>query len=356
MASVSPLEYTAIGAVAGVTEVLVMMPTVSIKNALQEGRQLPRSLPAFYRGLAVNSCANFPITAVQFGANRLLGQAYQQLVGREPGMAGRVAVAMGAGATSALISCPAEFLVIQQQRTGQPLRVEAARVLRALGPLSLYKGLGATVVRASLYTASYMIALPWLREHLQHHSPAGAVPGASLLGAGICAGLLGTLATQPADTIKTRMQAFPDPASHPAYRSMLSAGREIVAQRGVRGLFNGLLPRAFRNCGAVIILNACLTELVGAIDDHRILAARAAAAAAAAAVRSAGEAGITVPTSGLAAAAAAEAAAATPLPAVSTAERGGSRGAGTQRTSSPEELSPGSFSAACQGRPTSPSF
>lgn len=53
MASVSPLEYTAIGAVAGVTEVLVMMPTVSIKNALQEGRQLPRSLPAFYRGLAV---------------------------------------------------------------------------------------------------------------------------------------------------------------------------------------------------------------------------------------------------------------------------------------------------------------
>jgi len=56
MGSVTPLEHTAIGALAGLTEVTLMQPTVAIKNALQEGRSLPRSLPQLYRGVAVSFC------------------------------------------------------------------------------------------------------------------------------------------------------------------------------------------------------------------------------------------------------------------------------------------------------------
>jgi hypothetical protein len=63
-----------------------------------------------------------------------------------------------------------------------------------------------TVVRGSLYTASYMAALPSMKDYLQHHTAVGGVPGAPLVAAGICAGFLGTLATHPIDTIKTRMQ------------------------------------------------------------------------------------------------------------------------------------------------------
>lgn len=54
MASLSPWEHTMIGAFAGMTEVTIMQPTVAIKNALQEGRPLPRTPVAFYRGLAVS--------------------------------------------------------------------------------------------------------------------------------------------------------------------------------------------------------------------------------------------------------------------------------------------------------------
>lgn len=43
-----------IGAFAGMTEVTIMQPTVAIKNALQEGRPLPRTPVAYYRGLAVS--------------------------------------------------------------------------------------------------------------------------------------------------------------------------------------------------------------------------------------------------------------------------------------------------------------
>ena len=50
-----------------------------------------------------------PITATQFGMNRFLEQTYKQVFNTEKlGNGGTVAVAMGAGATSAFLGCPAE--------------------------------------------------------------------------------------------------------------------------------------------------------------------------------------------------------------------------------------------------------
>ncbi len=48
---------------------------------------------------------------------------------------------MGAGAVSSLISCPAELLMIQQQRTGQPLSAVARRIVGGAGLSGLYRGL-----------------------------------------------------------------------------------------------------------------------------------------------------------------------------------------------------------------------
>ena len=53
--TLSAAEHTAIGAAAGTIEVLINQPTVAIKNALQEGRPLPSSFGAYYRGLVVNT-------------------------------------------------------------------------------------------------------------------------------------------------------------------------------------------------------------------------------------------------------------------------------------------------------------
>lgn len=54
--SLSSVEHTAIGALAGIVEVGIMQPTVAIKNALQEGRPLPAAPAAYYRGLLVSQC------------------------------------------------------------------------------------------------------------------------------------------------------------------------------------------------------------------------------------------------------------------------------------------------------------
>lgn len=72
---VTSLEHTAIGAAGGMLEVIVMQPMVAFKNALQEGRPLPRTPLALYRGLVINCCSMAPITASQFGTNRVLEQA-----------------------------------------------------------------------------------------------------------------------------------------------------------------------------------------------------------------------------------------------------------------------------------------
>lgn len=48
---------TAIGALGGATEVILMQPMVGIKNALQEGRPIPTNVAHLYRGLPVRQAA-----------------------------------------------------------------------------------------------------------------------------------------------------------------------------------------------------------------------------------------------------------------------------------------------------------
>lgn len=49
--------------------------------------------------------------------------------------------ATGAGAASSLVGCPAELLMIQQQKEGRPLMQEAQRFVAKYRPQGLYRGL-----------------------------------------------------------------------------------------------------------------------------------------------------------------------------------------------------------------------
>jgi Mitochondrial carrier protein len=124
-------------------------------------------------------------------------------------------------------------------------------------------------MRESLYAAGYLGVMPLLRSTLQEVTVVNDVPGGPLILSGIAAGLLATVSTQPADTIKTRMQAFPDPTLHPEYRSMLSTTKHIVTTEGVGTLFAGLLPRAFRIVCAVFILTGTRNTIIDLVETDR---------------------------------------------------------------------------------------
>lgn len=117
--------------------------------------------------LQMNAGSMFPITATQFGCNRLLEQTYERVLGVKPGLGGSIVVAMAAGGASALLGCPTEFIVIHQQKTGQSIPAVASQIVRAYGPLKLFKGLVSRGWRGTLGScvpvwAGQLLVLPVL--------------------------------------------------------------------------------------------------------------------------------------------------------------------------------------------------
>ena len=54
---VTNMELTGIGALGGSAEVCLLQPMMAFKNALQEGRPIPKNPVHIYRGLTVRVCA-----------------------------------------------------------------------------------------------------------------------------------------------------------------------------------------------------------------------------------------------------------------------------------------------------------
>ena len=108
-----------------------------------------------------------------------------------------------------------------------------------------------------------------MREKLQGIPAVNDVPGGPLVVSGVVAGLLATVTTQPADTIKTRMQAFPDKEANPEYRTISSTLRNIVKKEGAATLFAGLMPRAFRIVCAVFILTGTRNTAIEVLEKQR---------------------------------------------------------------------------------------
>lgn len=128
---------------------------------------------------------------------------------------------------------------------------------------------GATVSREALYAAGYLGLMPILRKEFTDAPVIKDIPGGPYLGAGIAAGIFGTVTTHPSDTIKTRMQAFPDLKKNPEYRTIYSTARHIIQEGGVQAMFAGLVPRGFRIIGAVFILNGVKNTAVDFLEKKR---------------------------------------------------------------------------------------
>lgn len=119
--------------------------------------------------------------------------------------------------------------MIQQQKSGRSLPAEFRHSLATYGPLKLWKGLPATVLRESLYASGYLAVAPMLQQVLAQQPALAGVPGGPLVASGVAAGLLATVATQPWDTIKTRMQVGGALAGRRAWLHALDAGGRAPA-------------------------------------------------------------------------------------------------------------------------------
>lgn len=269
MSRVSSGEHTAIGAVAGMSEVCIMQPVVGIKNALQEGRALPRQVSHLYRGLGVNVLSMAPSTATQFGANSVCQKLCPLLgVGGES-KEGKLLCAATAGGISGAVISPAEVLIIQQQKSGKSLVAQASSFLEKYGVRTLLtRGLGMAMARESIYVGGYLGLYPVLQEYMEDHPQFRKWPtGTATLTSGVIAGFLGAFFSHPFDTVKTRQQAFM--YSRPEYVGAWSGMRSVCREHGVKALWNGFGPRVFRIVCAVFILNGIKDVTVDYLERKR---------------------------------------------------------------------------------------
>ncbi|CAN0273768.1 mitochondrial glycine transporter isoform X2 [Lampetra fluviatilis] len=108
------------------------------------------------------------------------------------------------------------------------------------GIRALFSGLTATLARDAPFSGIYVMIYTQAKHMLLHGvEREGQAP--TRFACGVLAGVVASLVTQPADTIKTYMQMEPHRFSH--------TGQTFVAicrSHGLTGLFHGAVPRCLR--------------------------------------------------------------------------------------------------------------
>jgi solute carrier family 25 protein 39/40 len=159
------------------------------------------------------------------------------------------------------IVSPLELVRTKMQSQKQPLSqvwAALANTVRTEGVLGLWKGYAATLYRDVPFSGIYWPCYEFFKGQLlteDHQFGATFISGA-------IAGTVASTATLPMDVIKTRRQVElgekdimhikPGRAA-----STMSIAREIFADRGVAGLYSGLVPRILKVAPACAIMISC---------------------------------------------------------------------------------------------------
>uniref|UniRef100_A0A672L8B9 Solute carrier family 25 member 38-B-like n=1 Tax=Sinocyclocheilus grahami TaxID=75366 RepID=A0A672L8B9_SINGR len=155
------------------------------------------------------------------------------------------AVLLGAGARCVAGVAMLPITVIKTRfESGQYNYISVAGALRSMcqneGPRALYSGLTATLLRDAPFSGIYVMFYSQAKKALPQGDSSSFVPLVNF-GCGVVAGILASLATQPADVIKTHMQVSPA-----LYPKTSDAVRHVYTKHGLSGFFRGAVPRSLR--------------------------------------------------------------------------------------------------------------
>lgn len=282
----SGLQNAAVGSLAGMIEVLMQQPTIAMKNAIQQGRPIPWSVPALYRGVGVSLGSIAPISAVQFAVNGRLLRALNTQGGDHPeapaAHSDRIKILCGtlSGVVSAVLSAPAELVMTLQQNSGKSFGATVREVVRHDGVPRLFRGFSVTSVREGMWCAGYLAVGPVLTSKLHAFSPdvfgraetatTSQKASASAIGS-ILAGLITVFGTQPIDTIKTVMQGEAMTLPADKRTNTWHVAKQIHARGGLAEFYRGIVPRGGRLVGAVFILGQSRIFLEEMFEEYKLL-------------------------------------------------------------------------------------
>ncbi|KAG5499142.1 hypothetical protein GH5_03849 [Leishmania sp. Ghana 2012 LV757] len=242
------LEEVVAGGAAGFAEHFLMFPCDTVKTRMQGGRARSirhvvrhvwnhERLTHLYRGCVPVLVSAIPAHGVYFSVY----EALKRLFGKDTNVAIAVAASF---ATVAHDSVSTPFDVVKQrmqmdQRRCFTTSVECARrIVRSEGIGALFASLPTTVVMNIPHFSAYWLAYEGFlasrgQGSVRHREDEVTV---DYLAAGFVAGACAAVVSFPFDTVKTHLQL-----GHAlGFRHTL---RELIRQRGIRGVFSGVVPR-----------------------------------------------------------------------------------------------------------------
>ncbi|XP_015255669.1 PREDICTED: solute carrier family 25 member 38-B-like [Cyprinodon variegatus] len=155
------------------------------------------------------------------------------------------AVLLGAGARTVAGICMLPFTVIKTRfESGFYNYASVPGALRSMyeteGVRSLFSGLTATLLRDAPFSGIYVMFYSQAKRALPQEVTSAPYAPLVNFGCGVVAGVMASLATQPADVVKTHIQVSP------SHWSTADAVRYIYKDKGISGFFRGAVPRSLR--------------------------------------------------------------------------------------------------------------
>ncbi|KAK7991302.1 hypothetical protein PG988_000096 [Apiospora saccharicola] len=272
------------GALAGAVEISITYPAEFAKTRSQlnrklaEGQKLP--WPPFgkqwYAGCTTLIIGNSAKAAIRFASfehyKRLLADENGKVTGPRNVIAG-----FGAGVTESLFAVtPTESikttLIDDRKRAVPRMRgfLDAIPIIfRERGIRGFFQGLVPTAARQSANSAVRFGSYTSLKQLAESYTSPGEKLGTlATFGIGGVAGVITVYATQPLDTIKTRMQSI---EAKKDYGNSFRCASMIFKQEGVLTFWSGAVPRLARlvmSGGIVFTMYEKSMELMGKLDPE----------------------------------------------------------------------------------------
>lgn len=281
----SPLRSIIAGSTAGAVEIAITYPAEFAKTRTQLNQRLPsgKKLPfppfgaQWYAGCTTLIIGNSIKAGVRFVA---FDQYKQMLSDAEGNISGPMTVVSGflAGATESLLAVtPFESIktqLIDDRKRAQP-RMNgflhgSGVIFREQGLRGFFKGFVPTTARQAANSAVRFSAYTSLKQAAQSYVAPGEKLGTlSTFAIGGVAGTITVYATQPIDTVKTRMQSID---SKGLYKNSIDCAVKIFKNEGFFKLWSGALPRLGRlvfSGGIVFAMYEKTMDLLEKVDPEK---------------------------------------------------------------------------------------
>jgi len=281
----SPLRSIIAGSTAGAVEIAITYPAefaktrVQLNQRLTDGKKLPWPPfgPQWYAGCTTLIIGN----SIKAGVRFVAFDQYKQLLSNSDGtISGPMTVVSGflAGATESLLAVtPFESIktqLIDDRKSGKP-RMKgflhgSGVIFREQGVAGFFKGFVPTTARQAANSAVRFSSYTSLKQAAQSYVAPGEKLGtAATFAIGGLAGTITVFATQPIDTIKTRMQSMD---SKSLYKNSFDCAVKIWKHEGFLTYWSGAVPRLGRlvfSGGIVFTMYEKTMELLDRADPDR---------------------------------------------------------------------------------------